>query len=185
MNVLAPGTQEQQVTTTLVIVPPLPPPLNDKPSMPIDAPVEIPPAPTIPIYAIALSPELQQYTYDMCVQYNVSEHYELVLALMWQESSFKADTISSTNDYGLMQINESNHGWLRKKFGDIDFLNAEQNIQAGVYMLSDYLLSYTNENQALMAYHYGIRGASKYWKQNIFTCDYTCSIMTKKAKLIL
>jgi hypothetical protein len=67
-----------------------------------------------PIYNIELSEELQEYTYAMCLNYGIVDHYELVLAMMWHESNFTPDVISRTNDYGIMQINVCNHEWLSK-----------------------------------------------------------------------
>lgn len=102
-------------------------------------------------YDIPLSKELQLYTYTRCVDYGIADHYELVLAMMWQESNFTPGTISKTNDYGIMQINACNHEWLRDMLGTTDFLDASQNIDAGTYIISRMLLKYEDEHKALMA----------------------------------
>ena len=49
-------------------------------------------------YDIPLSKDLQLYTYNRCVEYGIPEHYELVLAMMWQESNYTANLISPTDD---------------------------------------------------------------------------------------
>lgn len=91
------------------------------------------------IYNVPLDDALQRYTYNLCVDYEIEEYYPLVLAVMWRESEFVPTIISKTNDYGLMQINKINHKWLSEELGITDFLDAEQNIHAGVFMLSLYL----------------------------------------------
>jgi hypothetical protein len=88
------------------------------------------PEPTIPIYSIPLSEELQAYTYRTCEEYGVD--YEMVLALMDKESSYRAGVISKSDDYGLMQINTINHETLKDALGITDFLDPEQNILCGV-----------------------------------------------------
>lgn len=124
------------------------------------------------IYDIPLDTELQRYTYDLCVEYGVEEYYPLMLAVMWHESNFNEKVVSKTNDYGLMQINKINHKWLSEKLGITDFLDAKQNIKAGVYMLSTYLLKYKDIDKALMAYNLGEAGARRYWKAGKYTTKY-------------
>jgi hypothetical protein len=48
-------------------------------------------------YKINLSKELQIYTYQICMKYNVD--YKLALAIMKHESNFNPNVISKTNDY--------------------------------------------------------------------------------------
>lgn len=102
-----------------------------------------------------LDVKYQDYLWEMCEKYDVTEHYELFLAQMYHESSFNTDIISSTNDYGLMQINKSNHGWLSEKLGKDDFLDPYTSIEAGVYILSDYLKKYDDVQIALVCYNMG------------------------------
>ena len=134
---------------------------------------------TIPTYNLPVSTELQEYTYKTCIEYGIVDHYELVLALMWRESNFNPTSISSTNDYGLMQINKVNHAWLTKKLGITDFLDAEQNIEAGVYILSSLLHKYRDVNKALMAYQFGENGARRYWNRGIYKSPHSQSTLSK------
>lgn len=136
-----------------------------------------------PIYHIPLSAELQQYTYDTCVYYDIVEHYELILAMMWQESNFKTDLISSTDDYGIMQINICNHEYLRQTLGIVDFLDAEDSIESGIYIISGLLHKYDDVHKALMAYNMGNGGASKHWSRGNYTSAYSHAI-TSKIELI-
>lgn len=131
-------------------------------------------------YDIPLSKELQLYTYTRCVDYGIADHYELVLAMMWQESNFTPDTISKTDDYGIMQINACNHEWLSDLLGTTDFLDACQNIDAGTYIISKMLLKYEDEHKALMAYNMGERGASLNWEAGIYTSNYSRGVVAKR-----
>ena len=131
-------------------------------------------------YDIPLSKDLQLYTYNKCVEYGIPDHYELVLAMMWQESNYTANLISSTNDYGIMQINSCNHSWLVDLLGPTDFLDASDNINAGVYVISKLLIEYGDEHKALMAYNMGERGASLNWDAGNYTSNYSRSVVAKR-----
>ena len=131
-------------------------------------------------YDIPLSKDLQLYTYNKCVDYGIPDHYELVLAMMWQESNYTADLVSSTNDYGIMQINSCNHSWLVDLLGPTDFLDASDNINAGVYVISKLLIKYGDEHKALMAYNMGEHGASLNWQAGNYTSKYSRSVVAKR-----
>lgn len=111
-------------------------------------------------YEIHLNDEYQDHLYNMCIKYNVKEYYSLLLAQMYHESGFNKDVISSTNDYGLMQINKCNHNWLGKILGNYNFLDPYNSIEAGVYMMSIYLHKYNDVEKALVCYNMG-EGAVK------------------------
>ena len=98
--------------------------------------------------------ELQDYLYETCKKYGVEEHYELLMAQMYNESRFQTDIISKTHDWGIMQINECNHEWLSETLGITNFLDPYQSIECGVYMMSGYLKKYPAET-ALVAYNAG------------------------------
>lgn len=135
------------------------------------------------IYNIPLDEELQAYVYNLCVDYRIPEHYELILAMMWQESDFRPDVVSKTNDYGIMQINVVNHAWLTEKLGVDDFLDANQNIHAGVYMISKLIHKYGDVHKSLMAYNLGEGGAKQYWAANIYSTSYSDGIVAKQAAI--
>ena len=130
------------------------------------------------IYNIPLADDLQLYTYNLCEEYGITLHYPLVLAVMGHESRYDEKVISRTNDYGLMQINKVNHNWLREKLSITDFLDAKQNIHAGVYMLSTYLNKYDTVNEALMAYNMGEGGARKQWAAGKYSTAYTTKVLS-------
>lgn len=131
-------------------------------------------------YDIPLSKDLQLYTYNKCIEYGIPDHYELVLAIMWQESNYTADLISKTDDYGIMQINSCNHDWLVDLLGPTNFLDANDNINAGVYIISKLLIKYEDEHMALMAYNMGEHAASLNWQAGNYTSNYSRSVVAKR-----
>ena len=122
----------------------------------------------------------QQFTFYLCKGYDID--WTLVMALMQKESSFRSDIISSTGDYGLMQINKCNHEWLEETIGVTDFLDKEQNIRAGVFVLRKLFEEYTDPNLVLMAYNMGSNGAEKLWNKGIYSTPYVDEILTYQAE---
>ena len=114
------------------------------------------------IEQIPLSYELQRYTFNRAASLGIE--YELVLALMWRESSFRVEAIgvnrNGTRDSGLMQINDVNQGWLRERYGIYNLMDPLQNIDAGTLILAD-LLSRHGEAHALVAYQFGEAGMQR------------------------
>lgn len=141
----------------------------------------IQPEETMPEYDIKLSEELQEYLYDKCLENDLE--YELILAVMYTESRFKSNLISKTNDYGLMQINKCNHKSLKKQLGITDFLNPRQNIDAGIYMLSDLYSRYSDPHQVLTAYNWGEYGMLRGWKKGTRTSKYSRLVLKYKVQL--
>lgn len=121
----------------------------------------------------------QNYLYDLCVQYGITEYYTLLIAQIYHESTFRTNLISSTNDYGLMQINACNHSWLRNKLGISDFLNPYENMQAGVYMMSSYLHKYGDAEKALVCYNLGEGGA-----KGVSSTSYSRGVLYDKSLLV-
>jgi hypothetical protein len=132
-------------------------------------------------YDIPLSAELQQYTFDLCGERGLD--FEIVLALMYAESSYRPDIISKTNDYGLMQLNKAHHGWLTAELGITDFLDAEQNINAGTFLLANISNKYPDIHQMLMTYNFGEAGAKRCWNKGIYSSKYSRKITAKADEL--
>ena len=122
----------------------------------------------------------QELTFYLCKGYDID--WTMVMALMQKESSFRSDIISSTDDYGLMQINKCNHEWLEETIGVTDFLDKEQNIRAGVFVLRKLFEEYTDPNLVLMAYNMGSNGAEKLWNKGIYSTPYVDEILTYQAE---
>ena len=126
------------------------------------------PVPYEPVtYQVPLDAELQSYTEKMCDLYDVP--LELAYAVMQVESGFTPAAHSSTGDYGLMQINSINAGWLKD----------------GCYMLGMYLSEYEgNVNCALMAYNLGATGAKKAWSAGTYSTAYTDKVWNAMVGLL-
>lgn len=125
-------------------------------------PVPAPPIePEYPLYDIPLSPDLQKLTYEWCMEWNVDP--VMVYGIVDTESEFRADLISETDDYGLMQINKSNHQYIIDSLGPTNFLDPAQNIRAGVFFLSGICKSNTDPEKILMVYKMSGSVAQAMW----------------------
>lgn len=129
-------------------------------------------------YDIPLSEDVQDFLFQVAEEYNVPSG--LIVAIMETESRFTADIISRTNDYGLMQINECAHEWLRQNVGVTDLLDPKQNILAGAYILR-YHIDYCNGDvrKALMCYACGAGRAEYYFTRGIYETEYTKSLLER------
>lgn len=161
------GSKEiSQSVTTAVITTPVPTPKTVIDTEPVTVYFDVP-----------LSKELQDYIRNLCDEYGIP--IELVIAIIDVESTFRANVVSKTNDYGLMQINKCNHEWLTDKLGVTDFLDPYQNIKSGVHILSGHLEVTNGDIElALMRYNNGATGAKKLWDKGIYSTAYTRKIMT-------
>ena len=102
--------------------------------------------------------------------------WELVRAVCWVESGFDSNAISSTGDYGLMQVSYINHGWL----GLTDPLDPEQNLRAGCQILKEAIdKSGGDFTRALMRYNRGDAYAMSQWSQGIYSTYYTEKVLGK------
>ena len=129
-----------------------------------------------------VSEKHQDIAMKYCEKYDVP--FELVIAVIETESGGNADVISETRDYGLMQINISNHKWLKNTLHIKNFLDPEENIKAGCYMLSRYLKAYNgNLNLTLMSYNLGGRKAETLWKEGVRNTEYSKRIISRYKEL--
>jgi soluble lytic murein transglycosylase-like protein len=122
-----------------------------------------------------LDDETQQMILEKSEQYNVD--FAFTMALIFRESSFDSDVVSKSNDYGLMQINKINHEWLSEELGITNFLDPEQNVTAGLYILHNLFEKYDDPTLVLMAYNMGETGARRLWVQGIYSTDYAEDIL--------
>lgn len=127
---------------------------------------------------VTFGEDLQEFTYYLSAAYDID--YTLVLAIISKESSFMPDGISSTNDYGLMQINACNHEWLTEELGITDFIDPYENIKAGLFILRGLFEKYDSTSKVLMAYNMGENGASKLWEQGIFESNYSKDVLQRR-----
>ena len=129
-------------------------------------------------YDVELSDELQYYTYELCIAYGIGEYYDIILGIMARESGYDADVISKTKDYGIMQINKTNHKWISEEIGTYDYINPEQGILAGIHYAAPLLKKYPDDLQyALLCYRRGPTGAKKYRAKGYKTDSYVEQIL--------
>lgn len=127
------------------------------------------------LFDIPLSDSLQRYIYEICADEGVP--VTLALAMIEHESGFNLEVISSTDDYGLMQINAINHEWLEEKYRVADFLNPYQNAFCGITIIGSYIEKYGDYGKALMAYNMGDYGAQKSWENGVTSSSYSTTIL--------
>lgn len=126
-------------------------------------------------YDVPLSDELQEYTQKVCHQYNVP--FELALAVMATESSYRIDAINGKS-HGLMQIHEINFNRLSDKLGITDFTEPHNNILAGVYMLSVLNAKYDSLHLVLTAYNRGESGLNRLMNKGITQSKYSRKVIS-------
>lgn len=129
-------------------------------------------------YDCPLDKDLQDYIRGQCEEKRVP--MSLIVAMIEVESSFQADVVSGTSDYGLMQINKVNHEWLSDEYGITDFLDPYQNVFCGITILSQHYDRFQNVDKALMAYNLGATGAKRLWDKGIYETSYTRKINTAR-----
>ncbi len=140
---------------------------------------------------IPLDDEILQYTWDLSQEKNLS--YEMVLALIYVESSFQKDVISPTHDYGLTQIHQSNikDFAINASIENVKPLDPKQNVKMAIYHLSylrDYWVQqgYSDEdtyNMTLLSYHKGIAGANKWVRERGMNSEYVDKISEYKSEI--
>lgn len=130
---------------------------------------------------VDMDEDLQEYVFDLCYCYNLD--WTFVMAVIEHESQYEAGAISSTNDYGLMQINKANFEWLTKVTGVTDFLNAKDNIRCGVFVIRKLFEKYDDPSKVLMAYNMGEGGAGKLWNMGIYESEYSQDVLTIQERM--
>lgn len=125
--------------------------------------------------------EYQDYLWQLCVEKDIEQYYELLIAQMYHESAFDPSAQSKTSDSGIMQINECNHEWLSKIVGDDDFLDPYTNMQAGTYLMASFLHKYEDVHKALVCYN---MGESRVINDGIYESDYSRGVIEDMEKLI-
>jgi soluble lytic murein transglycosylase-like protein len=121
---------------------------------------------------IPLEKETQEYIWELANEKQLDP--TLILAIAKVESNFNPNAVSSTGDYGLLQINKPSGTmkWLAKKaeIKNFDWSNPKHSVKAaGTYL--GYLKSYYEERgwegealtkRVLLAYNRGQGGSNKY-----------------------
>lgn len=120
---------------------------------------------------VPLDRYLQEYIHRLCEESGLP--YTLAIAVIEQESHYTPWIISDSDDWGLMQINSVCHEWLSRELGVTDFLDAWQNVRAGIWLLADYYARYGYASGALMCYNMGEPRAQALFDQGIYATEYS------------
>lgn len=129
---------------------------------------------------VPINEDLQEFIYYLSEGYEID--FTFVMALIQQESSFRVDVISGSNDYGLMQVNKKNHALITEALGVTDFLEPYNNVRSGMFILRKLFEKYETPEKVLMAYNLGESGASRLWEQGIFEINYSKNILQYQLK---
>lgn len=129
---------------------------------------------------VPMDEDLQEFVFYLSAGYDID--FTFVMALIQQESSFQPETVSATNDYGLMQINKCNHAYITEQLGITDFLDPYDNVRAGLFILRKLFEKYETPEKVLMAYNMGETGASRLWEQGVFEINYSKSVLQIQQK---
>ena len=129
---------------------------------------------------VPMDEDMQEFIYYLSYGYNIE--FPFVMALIEHESSFRTNVTSSTNDYGLMQINKINHEWLTKTLGVTDFNDPYQNTRCGIFILRKLFEKYEDPTKVLMCYNMGEAGAKRLWDKGIYETSYSKDIMEQAAE---
>jgi hypothetical protein len=132
---------------------------------------------------IKLSREWQEYTYEMCLKYNVP--YEVVLGLMGAETGWDVNIGVSDNGiyYGIGMVNIAyNEEYLRKY--SIELCTPAGGLEAVCLIMSQKIKTFEDINKALIAYNRGNAAARKLFKKGIYSTEYDRRVQEIKDGMI-
>lgn len=122
---------------------------------------------------VPLDSDVQEFIYYLSKGYNMD--FTFVMAIIQQESGYQPDAVSNTDDYGLMQINKVNHGYITDEIGVTNYLDPYENVRAGMFILRKLFEKYETPEKVLMAYNLGESGAKALWDKGVFETNYSKS----------
>lgn len=129
---------------------------------------------------IPLSEEAQTYLYNRCVSEGIS--FDMMLALIEQESNFQKYCVSDTGDYGLCQINVASHVEMIEKKKIVNIYDEFANIDCAMTILYNLFEQYKEQSLVLTAYNIGEDGARRCWDRGKWETDYSVSVYRKMQK---
>lgn len=130
---------------------------------------------------VPLDSDVQEFIYYLSKGYNMD--FTFVMAIIQQESGYQPDAVSNTDDYGLMQINEVNHGYITDEIGVTNYLDPYENVRAGMFILRKLFEKYETPEKVLMAYNLGESGAKALWDKGVFETNYSKSVQRIQSEL--
>lgn len=130
---------------------------------------------------VPLDSDVQEFIYYLSKGYNMD--FTFVMAIIQQESGYQLDAVSNTDDYGLMQINKVNHGYITDEIGVTNYLDPYENVRAGMFILRKLFEKYETPEKVLMAYNLGESGAKALWDKGVFETNYLKSVQRIQSEL--
>lgn len=130
---------------------------------------------------VPLDSDVQEFIYYLSKGYNMD--FTFVMAIIQQESGYQPDAVSNTYDYGLMQINKVNHGYITDEIGVTNYLDPYENVRAGMFILRKLFEKYETPEKVLMAYNLGESGAKALWDKGVFETNYSKSVQRIQSEL--
>lgn len=147
-------------------------------------------------YDVPLSQELQDYTREICEEYDVD--VEIILGIMKTESDFRHNVSSKNNiggkrSVGITQLNENHVNWYREltQNNSFNINNIKDNIKGGVLVYHNYKSYWQKQgyegeeliSRSLLAYNRGVNGSKKYIKKNGINHNYVTKVLNYKNNL--
>lgn len=130
---------------------------------------------------VPLDSDVQEFIYYLSKGYNMD--FTFVMAIIQQESGYRPDAVSNTDDYGLMQINKVNHGYITDEIGVTNYLDPYENVRAGMFILRKLFEKYETPEKVLMVYNLGESGAKALWDKGVFETNYSKSVQRIQSEL--
>ena len=130
---------------------------------------------------VPLDSDVQEFIYYLSKGYNMD--FTFVMAIIQQESGYQLDAVSNTDDYGLMQINKVNHGYITDEIGVTNYLDPYENVRAGMFILRKLFEKYETPEKVLMAYNLGESGAKALRDKGVFETNYSKSVQRIQSEL--
>lgn len=120
---------------------------------------------------------VSQKAKELCDKYGIK--YHIFMGLMKTESGFNPNVISSTNDYGICQINKINHSWLMSTLHLDNIMEPAQNMECSAYMLSNLYSKYPEytDHMILMSYNQGETGAKRSFASGVYNSNYSNKVL--------
>jgi len=179
--------EELPIPTITVTPTSTPVPTNTPTPIPTNTPIPTPTSMS-KAYDVKMPAEHQSYLIMRSEQYGVE--VEIAFSTVWRESEFNQNATNNKNknktiDAGYFQINSCNWDFYREVFGqDWDPYDPYDNIDAGVYHIAMCMKYDKNPTCYMMVYNMGYGGASRLWKQGIWSSEYTRSLVNYKNNVL-
>jgi hypothetical protein len=100
----------------------------------------------------------QDYIWTLCVKFDIEEYFTYLLCQFYQESSYNQYLVSSTNDYGICQLNKTYHKYFLRMVGHPEWdviHDPYANMYCGVYLMSQYIKNRGDLDLAMTDYNAG------------------------------